>query len=395
MSLLFRLASAQLHFAFHNQSLYAVVGKQWGDRGIHTLFNLHSLLSSGLYVPDCFGTVAQIRDDLPWNHTFANGRRLSNEFGSDFAFWRAPGDKRTILWPDFDYDGWTFAWIPPLSLVADQFRQEMNQWSRRDPRVFFTGKLSARPGHIRARFRDCSDSHPDQFLTEVTEWGKLRKQEGLYRNLSLSSGANSSSLGLLPQWAKPIKGDLRRLLNFKFLIYLEGNTWSTSLKRILVAGAVVLLPLPDPHESFTMKKIMEGCQDCFLYYNRTELSSGNCSSLLQLIRRHDSLQLEQMRDRLYEHVTAFIQDRSKLQRIQIEALSISRDQRPLPSGSAIMAGNDTLEINGVRLDLITCHVLKRMLRDKVGALLQWQINYWFDNECKVRTSAPYLSSVAI
>jgi hypothetical protein len=386
-------ASCQLHFAFYNQSLFANLQRQWGDRGLHTLINLHSLTGSHHAIPDCHGQFAQIRNDLPWGHTFKDGKKVDeNDFGSDFAFWRTPGENKTVLWPDFDYDGWTFAWTPPLSLVADQFSQVMIKWDKRAPHVFFTGKLSGRKGHIRDRFRICSESHPDLFRADITNWGQLRQHEALHRNLT-DQTVTSSQQRLLP-WLKPIAGDLRRYVNYKFLIYLEGNTWSTSLKRLLVAGAVVLLPRPDPHESFTLHRMMEGCPDCFIFYNYTELSNGNCSSLIDVLSQHNESHLKGVGERLSSHMTSFLKDRSKLNRLQLDALSQASRQNPLPS-DRLRLHNGTLEISGRGLEHITCSRIKTMLREKVGRLLDWQVDLWFDEQCRVRATAPYLSSVAI
>ena len=42
---------------------------------------------------------------------------------------------------------------------------------------------------------------------------------------------------------------------YKVLIHLWGRSWSTSIKRQLASGAAVMMPDPNPHESYITAKL--------------------------------------------------------------------------------------------------------------------------------------------
>ena len=261
----------------------------------------------------------------------------------------------------------------------------------------YTG--STRLGTLRDEYRSCSQSYGHVVEVEAIDWSILRSFD---------------KLPFTAQFLKPMSGDLRHMTRHKFLIYLSGNAWSTTLKCVISSGAAVFLPTHFEHESYT-DIVLRECADCFLYYDPRNV----CSSVV--------LRLTNLADDdakgYAERLSAFVKERftlSNLLQFSKEQLTITSKSRPFPnhtltaqhSGDALSFDDDTVLMKmscrsikdrcvcpcplprppgsaPVRADLAYLARFSIRHAGPVHAGLYWQIESWFNSNCSLIPSPKY------
>jgi hypothetical protein len=250
----FRPISDLAHFevAVLNGTVWTTVSPQFESRldaTIHALF----LLSRRRPLLDVLVGFQNIRND-----GFAGG-------GSGppvFSFSRSRGAEYPPLFPDADFWGWAHDWIAPHDLLSAQFSAEQPPWGERAHDVYWSGTLLSAN---RVSYAKCASEFPATVKLHAESFDETRRP------------FEAQALKVL----KPKSKDLRALLRHKFVAYLTGNGWSTSLKRIAASGGAVVMPKPNPYEDLT-SLALERC-NCTLAYDPTQI----CDSLLSVVNNTD------------------------------------------------------------------------------------------------------------
>jgi len=263
-------------------------------------------------------------------------------------------------------------------MVRAQFEKEMPAWESRAPQALWSGGFSGGGGR-REAYAECARAHPTRVRAEVFERGSF----------PVLSSTQSSG----PYDAKPLSADLRKLLRVKYAVYLYGNAWSSSFKRIVLSGAVVLAPRPDPFSSME-SEMMAGCANCLLYFDSAP--ERLCSSLLAAM---DSLSEEEARaraerTRIFAYAALSTERVHEFMRAALSAFPAS--PRGVVVGDALVLPPSTsraLLPHGGNLTRTYCsQVLVKMRAVRHG----WQLDEWFDGNCRLRRgSTSYLDYVAI
>lgn len=351
-----------LNFAFHKGRLFTSIENQNGFAGDMMVIAMLQLEHfHGHEVPDVYGSVEG---------------GLTNDFAhGDFSHWREPGTTESILLPDYDYWGDVSLHIPPLPLMMRVFDAEMPAWSERAQQVFWTGN-GMNGGHgrqVRADYIECAKAHPREAVVSTVAWG---------RNTGF---VHSQHVRL-----KDAQSDLRKLQRFTHLPYFCGTTWSMSYKRILVAGGAVFADADNQHETF-FTQLMEGCTDCLLYYNASDV----CASLLAQARADSDA--EARAKRLHSHVSAQFRPesvrRGMVQALREHAARVNHTFDLEEGGEALRIG--TRPIRTLRRTVCLGH-LKQLL-DKVHPADKWQLMEWYDmRTCDfAQAGTDYLRFVAV
>jgi Glycosyl transferase family 90 len=335
--------SRDLEFAYIGGNLYSSHPNGVEDRSEHSLYFLLGLTHQTPTLPDMRGVLANVGED-------------SRAEYADFNFWRIPGDSESLLLPDHDWTGWAYAWIAPHTAVIDALQASWVDWSARAAKVYWTGALMEHP--IRMQFNQCSSDQPEKVFAELINWKQWR------------SDAFANAVDGKAQ--KPRQADLRKLLNYKYIIYIPGKTWSSSFKRIISAGAAVFVPSVLQHESIT-DIILRDCQDCFLYYDIENV----CSSILNVLNSKTDNELKRYADRL----NSFVKNR-----VNYEAVVASALDQLTRHASTSQAVAGAVVTNGKTLKRVTCAWVKKVHAARMPKVLAWQIDEWLDDDCKLKPS---------
>jgi hypothetical protein len=353
------LGREDLEFAFKDGTLYASLNRQFEDRGHHVLYMLMQV--AALNPPDVFATMSTLASDHP-------------SAGATFAFWRRPGHTTPLVWPDWDFTGWAFAWIPPDNAVFEIFAGVplgASGWKGRHNEIYWTGALLNK---VRAAYAKCAEEKPAQIKLGAIDWRKLRKRI----RAPIFTGA-----------VKPIRVDLRELLKHTHLAYLPGQSWSTSLKRIASAEAAVILPAESQEESFNTIALST-CTDCFYYFDENDMWGS-----LEAALSNSTLSLQKA-ERLRQHASSELTlDKalhSALQQVRLAALSTP----VLPPHTMLVGPNSTAMLidDGPRLEKVTCKAVKKTHKARLRDLA-WQVDEWLDDRCAARRVIPYLQYSAL
>jgi Glycosyl transferase family 90 len=360
--------SAQFAFAFRNQSLYTNIIDAGGDRAQRVILSLLTLAASRTDVPDVLALYANgiIDDDLKDCHP------------SDLSTWRPPGAKAPLLFSDFDMMGYADNFIPPLQTIMDAYEHEQPSWSDRAEAAFWSGSFSG-GGGLREAYVDCARAHPAHVRADVVEYGWAGPIHGPF-------GIDT----------KPVASDLRKLWRHKYVVYMRGNSWSTSLKRILASGAVVFLPEPMEHESLESLIFRRGCKDCALTY-RPE-PEHICASLLAGMRNLSDAEAEARAAR----TRAFV----------FRELAVEKVWEIMITQLRKVAAAPAFQLDAVAEEWVTTTAhptfgVLNLTRTSCASMLKyfsfsahpWQMEAWFDSECRLRRHAKdeqtYLDFTAI
>ena len=226
----------------------------------------------------------------------------------------------------------------------------------------------------------CAASHPRLVRAELFERGSFPVLSSLQ-----TAG---------PYDAKPVSADLRKLLRVRFAVYMYGNTWSSSFKRVLLSGAVVLAPQPDPFSSMEAE-LMAGCKDCLLYYDAAP--ARMCDSILAAMA---SLSDQQAKERA-ERTRAFAYEALATPRVhsfmRATLALFPAVTRGTVVGNALVlqpAAGRALLPGGGSLNRSECGPTLAALQDGRHG---WQLKQWFASNCRLNqlTEGSYLDYVAI
>ena len=431
----------RVQFAFYENALYARVDQTDQDRALSTLMYLQSLLRRHAAAPgaEANATASAMSDDLDAvaaanvnasavvPHGFAPrlarmpdavhgtiagcigdswisppASELPNG-SAVFSFWRPPEVQHNVsrLLPDHDFAGWANAWIPPLPMIARELAAEgvVHGWHARSPVLYWTGASLGANGVWRNSFRDAAARLPDLFEADMVLWRAERQGAALGPGEPpvVAPGEAPGGGG----WLKPVRMDLRKLARYKYLIYLPGGTWSTSLKRIALAGGVLFMPRANPQESLASLLLRHACSDDIAYFDGPEPDAmlGSLEAQVRALRADDAaaqaratrfaacaqrVLSEQRTDAaalLALHEAAEEQQRQGAPPFPLEALNRTADV------SASLAGGLMRRIGG-------CAELKARWTALVGPMYAWQVNAWYDDDCQMRAGS-YLRFAAL
>lgn len=360
-----RIVSGELRFAFVKGNLYTKIESSFMDRAEQTTYSLLQL--SKLNPPDVYGAIGS------GIHNDGAGATLQ----AKIAFSRSPDDNLTILWPEYDTFGDPFAFIAPYEIMLRQFEMDMPRWDHRTPVVYWSGSFSG-GGGIREALYKCSQDNPDTVHVKLTDdW---------------ESPVPDLPLGSHGLFMKPIRFDLRQLLRYQFVVYVWGNGWSSSNKRILASGGTIFYPSADRAESYYAWRLRTECVDCLTYYDSTQPYEENmCNSLLNITaslpRAVARTRAENARRFVYKefrHDALFQYMRSVLNEL---------DSIVYEAG---MEGKDAIVIDGHELRLTTCRSNIERHTGKIGGEKRaWQLHQWYDSECSLQKDTDYLMVSAI
>ena len=247
--------------------------------------------------------------------------------------------------------------------------------------MYWTGALVG--GELRPAFAACAAAKPSVFAADVIDWAKLRKRDPL-------PFAPHKQAAL-----KPSAGDLRHMTAHKYAIYLWGRSWSTSLKRLALAGGALLMPAANPYESFVSRQIAE-CDACVIDFDATE-PAKLCLAIERALRNVSDAEAERRAARL----GAFVRQRLSLEPMLVYAGGVLRElaerNGPLPP-HALEDDGAVLRFQGAEaapLRRVDCAAVKAAHRMRLGHAAAWQVDAWLDDDCEPRPEVPYLKYVAL
>lgn len=294
------------------------------------------------------------------------------------GFYRYPGSNETELWIEHDYFGWAEPWIPPFPQYSKEIKETPGfyDWDKRQNVIYWTGHITV--NSVRRQYGRCANLYPDYILVDIDSFHIDRsKEKRTFFGYEL----------------KPHRMDLRKQIKYKYLIYFPGSAWSSSLKRIMTAGAVLVMPSPNPHETLISKSLQEKCPDCYLTYNYTS-SDDMCKELTKIVKIHDRsynrtaiAQHNLMRKKLMDFVFNEFNVEKTIAYMFNTLTKISKKQSDKDIKSVIKSRN---------LNRIDCATLKQYAKSNVFETgLTWQYDLWYDNNCTMILSGDYLKLLAL
>jgi Glycosyl transferase family 90 len=251
----------------------------------------------------------------------------------------------------------------------------MLSWDHRHSSVFWSGEIILSP--TRRVYNACSNRFKQEVVCKRVNWSKAR---GVY-----STGPFASAKSY-----KPISMDSRQKLHYKFHIYIEGVTWSSSLKRMIGSGGVLILPDPNMHESFITKALDESCKHCYMTYsNHKGIKSTLCDELVSIVRNNDlNSSSNEINRRMASNLLDFERDVFSYN----ETVRYMYDTLVQLS----LANRDAKSyIKRHNLKHYSCDVLRAEHRDNLIKILNkdvfWQYDEWYDSDCRMVFNSSYLN----
>jgi len=361
LALSFPVSAAKIHN--HNLEWAVVDGVLYARQGDSKFSGLPERADTTLY-----SLLAVTRGRQVANHR-AFIRLGDHGSGPPFSFWRKPEASNIYLLPDYDYFGEADSWIPPLPFVQQALGAAAPAWTRRTDAVYFTG---SHLGAVREQYDACAQADPaGRVRGDFISWSHLGRGGGDGTGGDSAAAWPFRGAGGLAAHLKPLEGDLRKLTAFKFLIYMSGHSWSTSMQRLLAAGAAVFLPKPVRHETALLRRLA-ACPDCFFYYDEEDVcgsllavlanitdesARGVATRLASFAKTHLTLEgtLDYLRDQLNAYAAAAV-DGSKYPILVNGTFAVHRE-----------AGGDVLQLeDGTQLPEWTCAKLMASVRPLAG-----------------------------
>lgn len=366
---LFPQTHGELRFAYVKGRLFTNIVSNFKDRAEQTMYSLLQLLA--LNPPDVHGAIGNgVANDSPGAEGYAK-----------IAFSRHPDDTDTILWPDYDIEGDAHAFIAPYEIKLRQLEKDMPIYEHRAPIVYWSGSFSGGGGNRQALHK-CAEDNPDRAYVKLTnDW--------------VSPVPDLSAVQAAGLSMKPIKFDLRQLLRYQFPVYVWGNGWSTSAKRILASGGTVLYPKPDRAESYFVHRVRTECDDCLTYYDaRPPFEENLCASILNVTA---SLPKAVAKARA-ENLRRFVYSQFRHERMLADMRKILDGLEKVTYVPG-MEHNETIEVEGVTLSRTTCQGHLKHHTEKVGGETRaWQFRQWYNEgseTCELRKDTNYLFVTAV
>ena len=213
-------------------------------------------------------------------------------------------------------------------------------WGRRAP-----------PGlPLREALRRCAESKPERLRVHlVHDW-----QSGM---------------------ASPVQHrdhDLRHSTRYKYMAYVEGHGWSTSLKRIVAAGGLTFLPQPARFEDLTSLVLTNACPDCFARYNASANGAFLCETLLAALNTTETRPIADVAT-LAQRSTAALSE--WLSPSALDDYFVQLFQAVAQTQSLGNLTTDTLTNDGF-IEL-NCSFIKNDYYNKLQPQLHWQLLRYF------------------
>lgn len=311
-------------------------------------------------------------------------------------------------------------WQAPFPIYLQALESSDIPWNQRLNAMYWTGTVfkDVNPNDIRTYYYNCS-THPDpkisnKILTYAIDWGILKNVKKSY---SLNHENDT----------KPMFMDARRRLMYQYNIYLWGLQWSSSMKRIIATGSVLIMPYPNPHESYISMLLEKYCDDCYVrvHWERDMPLSRFCMDLVEIIEKYNrpdnqiiaATMASKLRQFARIHLSlnftlGFMLDqlrlmaKEQLSRLNQKLRYRSKDTSYFNSSSQLMYDEYIeKEIHRSKLVKFGCQeLLKYHLYEKRKETdfrppkitrLRWQYYEWYDENCEMRSNASYLMYAAV
>jgi hypothetical protein len=355
--------SAKFRFAIYNNEIFVNRKKNTYSRGYQTLYGLIQLQYFNKDLPNVYARIDGIDTD-------GNDR-------SELAFWRRKGTNVSYLWPEHDYFGWPDTWSTIYPLYAKVMKENSIPWENRFPAVYWSGTMSR---EIRRSYLKCSRQYPLDIVSQTFDWMLVRPEE----KYGPFSTTNSY---------KPIFMDSRKRMMFKYGIYFNGITWSSSFKRIVNGGGVLIMPAFNLYETLMTMQLETHCSDCYLTYNESLSSEEFCNSLLRLMGRSHH---HHRHDGAIDHEHRMMAESLKNFTEQYYSLNATLEYMLYTLQKLSLRQNDQSVLNYIKdakLQKINCSILQTDY--VVDAKLKWQYQEWYDSDCRMILNSSYLSFTAL
>jgi len=202
---------------------------------------------------------------------------------------------------------------------------------------------------------------------------------------------------------KPIFMDARKKLHFKFSMYLWGLQWSSSLKRIIASGSVVIIPTPNPHETVVTELLSQYCPDCYITVPLQSLSnySDFCDDLMKIVKDFTRDELYEKGEEMSLKLQNFAKERLSLENT-LNYMYVTMVQYSVRMRATMKETYDENVLKSIKhynLIRYNCKVLRHNhlnpRRRPEDDRIRWQYAEWYDDDCRMRLNTTYLMYTAI
>lgn len=380
------LCPGHLTFAIYKNEIYTnsgpTVEKKNHDtlaRGYQVLVGLMMMKNNYKNLPNMMATV---------DGTYRDVFHPNFELGF-YNFAKKPNKRE--LWVEHDYYGWAEPMIAPFPIFWQEMKRTANfdNWILKEDNVFWTGNTDA--NIVRENFLKCTDRYPQQIAGDGKTFHHL-------------SGKRPKMFG---QYLKSIHMDLRKLIHHRYLIYIPGVEWSSSLKRMMSAGAIPIIPKDNPHVTIVTRLLEEKCSDCYLTYSLTEDVDDLCNELAEIVHPNFLRNIDpsanvstvlnrqqefyDKRNRMADKLIKFIDEELSLEKMldyQLEVLQRLSDDQKKEDIKSFIDEN--------KLQKLDCGTLMKWMKTNVYENgMVWQYDEWYNNDCSLNMDTNYLNFLAI
>jgi hypothetical protein len=175
-----------------------------------------------------------------------------------------------------------------------------------------------------------------------------------------------------------------------------GISWSSSLKRIMPSGSVLLLPETNPHLTLMADTLATNCPDCYLTYKYPKDSN------VRHLESHELSLCDEIIGKVFVNAndTFFSHMADKLARFLEVNFSLDQTLAYMREALAKISLSQNKEevarlIQERRLVKYSCEMLRRdhlgyLIADK-GVGFQWMYDEWYNSStCKMNEDSTYL-----
>lgn len=350
------IPEADFEFAFFKNELYIKpLNHQTSEyRGSMTRLALY-ILSQKHSIPNVVAGITNIHKDLPTDQAPADAPL--------FSFSRQRGKSSpALLWPDYDFFGWPSNWIAPYDMITEAFNKSMKGWDTRIPKAFYSGRNLSK---FRQNIFDCAKGNPEIIEALDVNWS--------------DNGVNKDG-----HMHKSPKYDLRRMISYQFVLYAPGVIgWSSSLKRMMASGAVMLIPWPVEFEDLVMNALIRS--GAYIPLDATNI----CEGIAQVISSSNTSEYNIKMLGLIANQTLEI-SQYKLSNVEVEdymkraLVGLSHLQR-----NQLMNPRSLMKHGFIKYDC--ARIIKEILSGSYG----WQVGYWYDTSTCMPHYEQYLENDSV
>jgi hypothetical protein len=152
-----------------------------------------------------------------------------------------------------------------------------------------------------------------------------------------------------------------------------------------------MLPEPNHFESYVTEKLRRQCPNCTVAFDPAHL----CASALSALGNLTDEDLKSKGEAASAFARVSLANRAVLADMHATLEHLASSGVPFPTGVVILAeGGGHIDLNGRRLNLITCDGLKELHKERLGEGKAWQVEEWYDGNCNFKNTG-YLSFVSI